>query len=69
MSRQILKDCPEVWFYDDEAFIFSLTHQTKHPLIDGKEHSAIFVSPDHFLIVFGGYGKADIKLDHNCNKN
>ena len=69
MSRQILKDCPEVWFYDDEAFVFSLTHQTKHSLINGKERSAILVSPDNYLIIFGGKGNWYIKLDHNCDKN
>ena len=52
------------YYSDKQAFIFSLTHQTKHKLKQGQEGNAIYYGPSYHFIFGGGH---DIYLHNNSN--
>ena len=58
------KDAWTGYHRDEKAFVFSLTHQTKHPLIPGKEDSAVNHDPKSLICFGGGH---DIKFAENSN--
>jgi hypothetical protein len=52
------------YYSDKQAFIFSLTHQTKHKLNQGKEANSIYYGPGYLILFGDGH---DIYLNNNCN--
>ena len=53
-------------FLDKSSFIFSLTQQTKHKLIQGKETYAIYYGPSYIFCFGHGF---EIGLYNDCNQN
>eukprot|EP00347_Sterkiella_histriomuscorum_P020535 403337433 len=57
------------WQHDNNAFLFSLTNQTKHPIVKNK-HQAMMCSSRGYMTVFGGgdlqiYDRCDQQNDNN----
>lgn len=49
---------------DPDAFVFSLTHETYHPIKESKAYNAVWHHSD-YLMYFGSY---DFFLEDNCLK-
>ncbi|CDW83614.1 tldc domain-containing protein [Stylonychia lemnae] len=54
----------EKWQQDNQAFLFSMTHQTKHPLVKNKQQ-AMLCNSRGYMIVFGG---GDLQIFDECDK-
>jgi hypothetical protein len=52
------------YYTDKQAFVFSLTNQTKHKLNQGKDANSIYYGPSYLFIFGSGH---DIRLNNNCN--
>ena len=53
-------------YFDEEAFLFSLTHKTKHQALQNQRHAVKFWR-QYYLIHFGG--GADIAISEKCNRD